>query len=103
VDYDDRGIAAMPKLVGAPSYARPPVAAAFRAERPVDPDDLPLVSERTSEDHDLAVELGLEPTPSAAATIPSLPPVAGTAVEANPHKRGIRGLFHGRNGRSGAG
>lgn len=103
MDYDDRSIAAMPKLVGAPNYSRPPVAAAFRVERPVDPDDLPLVSERTSQDDDLALELGLEPAPSAAAAMPPGPPVAGTALEASPRKRGIRALFHGPNGRSGAG
>jgi hypothetical protein len=102
VDYDDHSIAAMPKLVGAPNYSRPPVAAAFRVERPVDPDDLPLVSERTSEDHDLARELGLEPIPSAGAAVPPGPPAASTAVDATPRKRGIRGLF-GRNSRSGAG
>lgn len=101
MDYDDRGIAAMPKLVGMPSYSRPPVAAAFRVERPVDPDDLPLVSDRTSDDHDLARDLCLEHS-LPAATPPTSPAVA-TASQANPPKRGIRALFHGRNGRSGAG
>ena len=44
---------AMPKLYGAPAYARPPVVAASPVERPFDPDDLPLESERSSEDQEL--------------------------------------------------
>ena len=44
---------ALPKLYGAPAYARPrrPVE---EVERPVDPDDLPLEPERTPEEQELA-------------------------------------------------
>lgn len=40
----------MPKLYGAPAYARPPVVPAVPLEKPFDPDDLPLEAERTGED-----------------------------------------------------
>jgi hypothetical protein len=43
---DDRAYGAMPKLYGAPAYARPPMEIVYRVERPIDPDDLPLESER---------------------------------------------------------
>ena len=45
----------MPKLYGAPAYARPPAAPVNPIERPVDPDDLPLEAERP-EDEDSPVE-----------------------------------------------
>jgi hypothetical protein len=47
---DERGPIALPKLYGAPAYARPPAVPAIPVERPVDPDDLPLESVRSSED-----------------------------------------------------
>jgi hypothetical protein len=43
---------ALPKLYGAPAYARPPRPAAD-AERPFDPDDLPIEAVRTDEERDL--------------------------------------------------
>lgn len=39
----------MPKLYGAPAYARPPAAPVDPVDRPVDPDDLPLEAERAEE------------------------------------------------------
>ena len=47
---------AVPKLYGAPAYARPPRPAAV-IERPVDPDDLPLEFLRTPDDHELAARM----------------------------------------------
>jgi hypothetical protein len=44
---------ALPKLYGAPAYARP-VRPSETIQRPVDPDDLPLEVERTPEEHELA-------------------------------------------------
>lgn len=41
---------ALPKLYGAPAYARPPVTPAAQAARPVTPDDLPIAAEMTDED-----------------------------------------------------
>ena len=43
---------ALPKLYGAPAYARPPRSAAD-APRPFDPDDLPIEAVRTDEERDL--------------------------------------------------
>ena len=43
------GYIAMPKLYGAPAYARPAVAVAH-TPRPINPDDLPIVAEMTEED-----------------------------------------------------
>jgi hypothetical protein len=55
VGNDERHMA-LPKLYGAPAYARPsaPVAA---AERPFDPDDLPLESYQTIEEREILSEL----------------------------------------------
>jgi hypothetical protein len=46
---EDRGNGAMPKLYGAPAYARPVAVPVAPVDRPVDPDDLPLESERVAE------------------------------------------------------
>jgi len=118
---DDRGLAALPKLVGGPKYSRPPLPDAPRVERPPDPDDLPIVSEWTPEDAALAVALGLDGAPVAAASSGVIAghtadngPAAvgpdgswslssGTAAEPTPPRRGFGGLFRGRSGRSGAG
>lgn len=47
---------ALPKLFGAPAYARPSRPAEV-VERPVDPDDLPLEFLRTPDDHELAARI----------------------------------------------
>jgi hypothetical protein len=44
---------ALPKLYGAPAYARPPRPVAV-ADRPFDPDDLPIEIEQTPEERYLA-------------------------------------------------
>ncbi len=64
MDYDDRGLAALPKLVGGPRYSRPPVGAQ-PVERAPGLDDLPLVSDWTPEDQELAVQLGISVTAAA--------------------------------------
>ncbi len=46
----------MPKLVGGSAYGRPRGLIASQAERPFDPDDLPLEAERSAEDRELAAE-----------------------------------------------
>lgn len=51
---------ALPKLYGAPAYARPKPAVAG-TDRPFDPDDLPLEAERTGEEADLVRELAGRP------------------------------------------
>lgn len=47
---------ALPKLYGAPAYARPPAAVAH-TQRPADPDDLPIVAEMTDDERTLADHL----------------------------------------------
>ena len=47
---------ALPKLYGAPAYARPPSLAAT-IERPFDPDDLPIEAFQTEEDRAFAATL----------------------------------------------
>jgi hypothetical protein len=119
VGYDeDRGHIAMPKLVGGPKYSRPPVTGVQPVERPPDPDDFPLLSEWTPEDHVLAQELGLDGRAEAATRAAPVPaqdaghaarsgalwsiPGGAMAAESRPQHRGF-GLFRSRNGRSGIG
>ena len=47
---------ALPKLYGAPAYARPPTIAET-TPRPVDPDDLPILALQTEEDRILLESL----------------------------------------------
>jgi hypothetical protein len=47
---------ALPKLYGAPAYARPPSLAAT-AEKPFDPDDLPIEAFQSDEDRAFAATL----------------------------------------------
>ena len=50
---------ALPKLYGAPAYARPaPVAS--ESPRPFDPDDLPIEAVQTDEERELAAHLPAE-------------------------------------------
>jgi hypothetical protein len=63
---DDLGHSALPKLFGAPAYARPPVAPVNPVERPFDPDDLPLEAELTSEELNLVDQLTGRPYQRAA-------------------------------------
>ena len=58
---EDRGIGAMPKLYGAPAYARPEVVPVMPVDRPFDPDALPLENELTSEERELVTELQARP------------------------------------------
>ena len=63
---DEQVHVALPKLYGAPAYARPPVVPVAAVERPFDPDDLPLEAERTSEEQTLVSELNAHPYSSVA-------------------------------------
>jgi hypothetical protein len=47
---------ALPKLYGAPAYARPLIVVAV-AERPFDPDDLPIEAVQTDEEREIAASL----------------------------------------------
>jgi hypothetical protein len=58
---DDHVHAALPKLYGAPAYARPPVTPVRPVERPFDPDELPLTSELSQEERALVDQLAARP------------------------------------------
>ena len=68
---DEHAHVAMPKLYGGPAYARPPVIPVAPVERPFDPDDLPLESERSREDDDPAHHLPAHPYAAVASSDPS--------------------------------
>ena len=52
---------ALPRLVGAPAYARPPRTAVAETARPFDPDDLPITAHMTAEDRELLANDGSVP------------------------------------------
>ena len=83
---------ALPKLMGAPAYARPPRIAPVDAVRPIDPDDLPLEVYLDGEEREHARELRAKPfhaVPTARGDMPPTP--------AKTKRRGfsILGLFGG--------
>lgn len=66
---DDRGHSALPKLYGAPAYARPPIVPVKPVERPFDPDDLPLEAERVRAQAELGDPVAAGPQESAAGRV----------------------------------
>jgi hypothetical protein len=56
VTIDEQTHVALPKLYGAPAYARPPAAVAT-TPRPFDPDDLPIEAFQTEDERDFAATL----------------------------------------------
>ena len=52
---------ALPKLYGAPAYARPKRPVINTVERPFDPDSLPIEAEQTDDERTLSQELGDQP------------------------------------------
>jgi hypothetical protein len=67
---EERLPGAMPKLYGAPAYARPPIAPVNPIERPFDPDDLPLEAERSDEEDGDLGHIPSRPYESVATTAP---------------------------------
>ena len=65
---DERGQFALPKLYGAPAYARPTAIPVAPVDRPFDPDDLPLESEQSREERELAERLLAHPYAAVAAS-----------------------------------
>ena len=65
---DDRGHVALPKLYGAPAYARPPVVPVQPVERPFDPDEFPLASELSPEEQAQLEQLVARPYDGAASS-----------------------------------
>lgn len=96
---DEHQHVALPKLYGAPAYARPP-RPVEEQERPLDLDDLPLEAFRAAADEDLAaappgspavtaLEPAMPPAPAvpnraAAPGAPASPTAAGPAAERDP-------------------
>ncbi len=70
---EDRGHGAMPKLYGAPAYARPPMTAANPTERPFDPDELPIEAERSPEEKELLRQVAAHPYEAVATAEPGRP------------------------------
>lgn len=81
----------MPKLYGAPAYARPPVLALNPVERPFDPDDLPLEAERTEEDLELIQQLQPHPYERVMAA-PSAQGSSSGALRGRPFRLRIPGI-----------
>jgi hypothetical protein len=69
---------ALPKLYGAPAYARP-LRIVPDAERPFDPDDLPIEAVMTDEERDLAANLPARAYAPGGAHAPRRLAVAGDA------------------------
>jgi hypothetical protein len=83
--------AAMPKLYGAPAYARPPLVAVNPVDRPFDPDDLPIEAERTKEDEELVRQLQPHPYERVAVA-----PASGPSPSGSLHARPFRLRLPGR-------
>ncbi len=66
---DERHMA-LPKLYGAPAYARPTVVPVAPVERPFDPDDMPLEVAQTREERTLIEEVVARPYPGGTAADP---------------------------------
>ena len=73
---------ALPKLYGAPAYARPAVAVAH-TPRPVNPDDLPIAAYMTDEEIDLIARLPQD------GRVPSTPG-GGVGTVASPSDESLR-------------
>jgi hypothetical protein len=97
VANDDHGHVALPKLYGAPAYARPPILPVTRVERPFDPDELPLEAVQTDDERELARELASRPLASAASGASR---EGSTMLRGRPFRlRALTGRFGGdRNG-----
>ena len=74
---------ALPKLYGAPAYARPPRLVPAEVEKPFDPDDLPIEVEQTPEEREFAATLPAHTyAPGGYSTVKRAP--SGSATDAAP-------------------
>ena len=97
---EDRGHGAMPKLYGAPAYARPPALPVDPVDKPFDPDDLPLEAERTNEDAELLEQLTSRTYESVATTaVAAADPAPSSRLRGRPSPLRIRILGRGQDGR----
>lgn len=83
---DDRHMA-LPKLYGQPAYARPTIVPVARAERPFDPDDLPLEAAQTEEERELVSQVQARPYEGGVVGEP-VAVAAGGGREGSPMLRG---------------
>jgi hypothetical protein len=89
---EDRGLGAMPKLYGAPAYARPPAAPVAPVDRPFDPDDLPLEAEREPDGSEGTGQLEARPYDAVATIEPLAPsPDASKKLHGRPFRLRIPG------------
>jgi hypothetical protein len=102
VGIDDRAYTALPKLYGAPAYARPPAVAVQRTQRPFDPDDLPLEAELRLEERGPVGEIAAGPSDvevAAAQATVAPPSAAGNGLPLLPGRpfrlRGLAGRLTG--------
>ena len=80
---EDQVHIALPKLYGAPAYARPKATAVATVDRPFDPDSLPIESQQTDAERELTSELAGEAWSIAAQDEP-----LGSSREGSPMLRG---------------
>ena len=95
---------ALPKLYGAPAYARPPRVVP-ESERPFDPDDLPIAAEMTDEERAVTSTLrapGGYWTATPVGAMPDLA-VASVSASASASSAGRSGSGHNGSGGSSAG
>jgi hypothetical protein len=83
VTNEDQVHIALPKLYGAPAYARPKAVAVATVDRPFDPDSLPLESMQTDAERELSTELADQPWSVAAED-----ELVGSSREGSPMLRG---------------
>ena len=101
---DERAYGAMPKLYGAPAYARPKVDGIVPTSRPFDPDDLPIEALRDGDVVEPAPDL--QPQPYAGADpAEAAMPAAGASEDGVPslQARKFRLKLPGRSREAGQG
>lgn len=88
---------ALPKLYGAPAYARPKTTTVATVDRPFDPDALPLESQQTDAERELTNELagrpwdGSEPSDALGSSREGSPMLRGRPFRLGGITRRIRG------------
>ena len=82
---------ALPKLYGAPAYARPPRPTVV-TDRPFDPDDLPIEAAQTDEERELAESLPARSYAPGGAHLRLVDPAGSDAPSLNPRPLSLRSL-----------
>ena len=82
---------ALPQLYGAPAYARPPKVVA-EAERPFDPDELPLEAQRTDEEQEFVELLPARVYAPGGTTLGSMTQTDAGTTDLRPRTFSLRGI-----------